>query len=477
MFWWSKKSLLPLVFLSISQAAISQERVLISSNQEAAPVFKSKADSTAYYKNQSAMLQYSPLAAKRTRMDSLWSIQQNILRNGILGWRYVYRPDKSFLQFSDLKIQSDPAAVKKLSISDFDGRKLPRELFNCTNIEELELINTRIDKIPKQLNRLTRLRSIEIYNNHPQKRLRLSRNTRITFLRIRSDQPGRTPISYKKFKALDSLDLSRNFLTIFPVIDKNKYLRQLVLSENNLTLERLKLKPNESLQALFLRKNKIQVLPSEIGKLEGLRKLSLNLNEITTLEDGIAGLQKLEELSLYQNKLTAIPKICYQLPRLKVIDLYYNQIQRIDEEISNLKALEILYLANNRIHTLPDNIGDLRNLGELYLHHNHISHLPASLSQISTLRVLRINDNSFADFPDPILSLRNLENLDISRNRLQSLPSDIVYFKKLELLVMTENPWEDSDSITAFAKEMRSKGTLVHLNSLANEVEVTTSVD
>ncbi len=468
-----KNTLILLVFISMSHTTMSQVRQVFSSGQDATPVFKSNADSSAYYTNQLAMQQHKPLSPKRTRMDSLWSVQQSILKNGILGWRYVYRPDNTFLPFSELNSGTNLDEVKKLSISDYTGRKLPEELFACSNLEELELINTRIQKIPKRLNRLLKLHSLEIYNNHSTRRLKLSGNTHLTFLKVRSSHPGKAPANYKKFKSLDSLDLSRNFLTTFPVVDKNRHLRQLVLSENNLTLEHLKVKPNETLQTLYIRKNKVQVLPSEIGKLKGLKKLSLNSNELVNIEEGIAALDKLEELSLYQNKLTAIPKACYQLKSLKVIDLYYNQIERIEEGITNLKGLEILYLAHNRIHSLPDNLGDLPQLRELFLHHNRISFFPSSFGKLTTLKVLRINDNNFAAFPDPILSLTNLENLDISHNRLQNIPDDFPAYAKLQLLVMTENPWEDTDTILAMARKMRSHGILVHINSLANELEVT----
>lgn len=477
MFRRSKKLVLPAIFLFLWQAAVCQQRANINSPQDATPLFKSSADSVAYYNNQSAMLQYNPLASKRTRMDSLWNVQQNILKNGILGWQYVYKPDKTFVQFHEINPHTNTADIKKLSISDFDGKNLPAKIFECVNLEELEFVNTRIEKIPKRLNRLKKLHSVELYNNRPAKKLRLSRNVHITFLKVRSDRPGKTPANYRKFKALDSLDLSRTFLTEFPIIDKNAHLRQLVLTENNLTLEHIKIKPNENLQALFLRKNKIRVVPSEIGQFQALKKLSLNFNEIVSMDDGISGLQNLEELSLYQNKLTAIPKSVYRLLSLKVIDLYYNQVERIDEEITNLTALETLYLANNRIHTLPENIGDLPKLRELYLHHNSISFFPASFSKLLTLKVLRINDNNFAAFPDPILSLANLENLDISRNRLQNIPIDFAVYEKLRLLVMTENPWEDRDTILAMARKMRSNGILVHINSLSNEVEVTAPVD
>jgi Leucine-rich repeat (LRR) protein len=459
----TKKTLVAIVLLLFVKHGFSQESV---------PVFKSKSDSSTYYSTLELMRNHNPLSTKRVRMDSLWEIQQSIMKNGILGWQYVYKADKTFVPVKTLiNKEIDPTSVKKLSIENFAGKKIPAEVFACKNLEELELVNTNIRKIPKKLNGLSKLYALEIYNNQSPKKLRLSKNSHITFLKIRNNKPGRTPSNFRKFPALDSLDLCRNFLKSFPNIDKNTALRKLVLSENNLTLENFKVKTNESLQTLYIRKNKIQVVPDEIGNFKALKKLSFNYNEIIEIKNGIANLQGLEELSLYQNKLSKIPKSLYQLKSLKEIDLYYNQIERIEDEIANLKKLEILYLSNNRVHTLSDNIGELANLRELYLHHNRVSHFPATLSKLSKLKVLRFNDNSFAAFPDPILSLQNLENLDMSRNQLQTIPSEFGTYKKLQLLIMSENPWEDKDTMSAFATKMRSNGTTVQLNVPTTEID------
>jgi Leucine-rich repeat (LRR) protein len=440
--------------------------------QDAIPVFRSKSDSSDYFANQHAMRTHDPLAPKLIRMDSLWDVQQRITRTGILGWKYTYRPDKSFISLEDvLAGKVAPEEVKKLSIADYDGSKLPNVLWKCKALEELECINTRIKKLPRHLNKLKGLHAIELYNNKPSGRLKLASNDHVTFLKLRSDEPHKVPLSFRKFKALDSLDLSRNFLTEFPGIDYNKNLKQLVLTDNNLTLKNLELKQNNTLQCLYLRRNKIEILPDAIGNLTALKKLSFNYNEIREVHDGLARLQNLEELSLYQNKLTSIPNSLYQLKNLKVIDLYYNQIEKIDDPISNLTNLEILYAANNRIFSMSENIGQLSNLKELYIHHNRISYFPTSISRLTSLKVLRFNDNYFAAFPDPILSLKNLENLDISRNMLQNIPVEFGSYQKLRILVMTENPWEDHDTITAFARHMRSRGTTVHLNSMGKEVE------
>ena len=241
--------------------------------QESIPVFKTKSDSVAYYSTQHAIRNHNPLAPKLIRMDSLWEVQQRIVRTGILGWKYSYKPDPTFVMLDDV-ISGKVATkdVKKLSIVNYTERKLPDVVWKCDALEEIELINTTIEKLPKHLNKLNKLHSIEVFNNSPSKRLKLSKNGNVTYLKFRSDQPGKVPVNYKKFKALDSLDLSRNFLTEFPVIDQNKHLRQLMLTDNNITLKNLRIRPNNSLQTLYMRRNKIEILPDAIGNLTALKK-------------------------------------------------------------------------------------------------------------------------------------------------------------------------------------------------------------
>lgn len=460
------KSLFFVVILFLAYSGIAQEAI---------PVFKIRTDSIDYYSNQKAMRNHDPLSPKLIKMDSLWEVQQRITKTAILGWKYVYRPDAAFVLLDDVvagKVNVED--VKKLSITEYTKKEIPPIVWRCSALEEIEFINTRIKKLPRQLNKLQKLHSIELYNNKPTGRLKLTNNNSVTFLKLRSNEPNKVPLNYRKFKALDSLDLSRNFLTEFPVIDHNKNLKQLFLIDNNITLKELKLKENKSLQCLYLRRNKIEVVPDAISMLTALKKLSFNSNSISEVSDRIGRLKHLEELSFYQNKLTSIPPSFYELSNLKVIDLYYNQIERIEDPVSNLKNLEVLYAANNRIFSVSEKIGELSNLKELYLHHNRISYFPSSISQLALLRVLRFNDNYFAAFPDQILSLKKLENLDISRNRLQNIPSEFDSYENLRILVMTENPWEDHETITALARQMRSHGTLVHLNSMGKEVESTT---
>jgi Leucine-rich repeat (LRR) protein len=59
----------------------------------------------------------------------------------------------------------------------------------------------------------------------------------------------------------------------------------------------------------------------------------------------------------------------------------------------------------------------------------------------------------------------------MSRNQLQTIPSEFGTYKNLQLLILSENPWEDKDTMNAFAAKMRSNGTMVQLNVPTTEIE------
>ncbi|NJM24830.1 MAG: hypothetical protein HC859_04215 [Bacteroidia bacterium] len=85
--------------------------------------------------------------------------------------------------------------------------------------------------------------------------------------------------------------------------------------------------------------------------------------------------------------------------------------------------------------------------------------------------MLRFNNNEFVSFPSAILELPNLERLDISYNGFHKLPESFADFEHLKILVLAANPWEDNESIIEVARQYRSRGTIVHLNTLRQVIE------
>ncbi len=439
------------------------------SAQQAIALFSSKRDSVEYSKLQATIFsifqgsKFGPSDPASHKLDSLLQAQRGY-RDKIIGYKFIYTPDKQFTNYQDLKSgKVRPEEVTKLSFSDSPLKALPREVSLCTNLSELELVNTKVRRWPAGLNKLQRLQSIYVYNNSIPGRLRLGRNTAIRTLVIRGVYERNLPNSYKHLKALETLDLSKNIgLSHFPNIYRNRSLVKLNLLENNLTLDDLKDGSALRLEELNLMKNKIKKVPDALGSFPQLKKLTFNYNEIAEVKPGIGNLKQLEVLSFYQNKLTSVPAGIFELENLRSIDLYFNQIQEVSAEIGRMKKLQILYLANNQLKSLPDDLGQLSNLRELYLHNNKISALPEAMKDLKSLRVLRINNNYFTSFPASILALRDIENLDVSKNYLYRFPLELSQFRKLEILSVLNNPWENEDDLRRVSVELRSRGTIVH---------------
>jgi Leucine-rich repeat (LRR) protein len=57
--------------------------------------------------------------------------------------------------------------------------------------------------------------------------------------------------------------------------------------------------------------------------------------------------------------------------------------------------------------------------------------------------------------------------MDFSHNSLTDVPEGILNFDQLNILALVSNPWTDETKrrLADFAKELRQKNAIVHLNS------------
>src|SRR5690606_34261513 len=192
--------------------------------QQRIPIYRSPADSIELnHLRETINTLLDPSSGTPPRVvDSVRAIYRQKLQAGVTGYRYVYKPNPEYTSINDLiagKVR--PEDVKSLSIADFHNKRLPRALFQCPNLEKLEFVNSRVQKLPGKLNRMKKLDYVAVYNNTLERPLRLARNRTINYLAIRSTTPQSLPKHFGALKALDTLDLKRNNLTIFPDISRN----------------------------------------------------------------------------------------------------------------------------------------------------------------------------------------------------------------------------------------------------------------
>ncbi len=428
------------------------------------PIFKSAKDSIEYTSAQNIFQQILSGKIKNMSADSALKQMRAIGERSITGRKKTYYATKNFMTYDSLKKLEDYSQVTKLSITNSKSKRLPRIVLQCKNLEYLELVNAPTRRV-QMLKKLPNLKSLYVLNNTQLKPIKLSKTQSVKTFGLRGKSSGIVPVSFRKICNLEKLDLADNELTRFPSgIRNNVYLKELLLGNNQMTLEDGFLEESASLEKLELQRNKIKGLPPSIGNFPNLKKLTLNFNEIETVADEISSLKQLEQLSFYNNRLTVIPDGIFELPHLKEIDLYFNQIERIDQRIGQLTSLEVLYLSHNKLISLSEAIGNLTNLTALYLSNNRLSDLPVSLNHLQKLTVLRINNNYLTQTPKNLLKLNNLENIDISSNLLTELPEEVEDLNHLKLLVIVNNPWDQQskEKLHSFTEKLRKKEIVVH---------------
>jgi Leucine-rich repeat (LRR) protein len=426
-------------------------------------IYKSKEDSLqmiAIEKMANDEQRHKPVRSKI--IDSLMTVRFAIFERGVR--KRIFLPERGFMVTDSITETTNLDAITRLCV--YKKKEIPAVVWKCKNLQELELVHTTINTIPKSLNDLKSLIRLYIHHNRSSGRLKLEVNNTITQLSIRVESPAYLPASYKTFSGLKKLDLSENGLIAFPNgARKNRNLTELDLQRNQITLSN-RIKKHKRLEVIALHENKIQYVPASIKNLPNLKKLTLNINRINKVNDAIGRLKHLEHLSFYKNELTAVPKGVYQLNELGQIDLFHNQIERLDEGFANWRKLHTLYLSHNKFTELPKNLDTLKNLTGLYVWDNRLGHLPECLSNMTGLLYLRVNQNYLKKFPAGMKNLQLLEEIDISHNYFESLPEEVYEYPNLKILAMVNNPWNEQTwkVIQEKAEALVKREVSVHLS-------------
>jgi internalin A len=165
--------------------------------------------------------------------------------------------------------------------------RLPPEITQLTNLQELLLSDNRLTALPPEIGQLTNLQ----------------------VLRLNGNELTALPPEIGQLTNLQVLRLDGNELTALPPeIGQLTNLQILRLDGNELTTLPPEIGQLTKLQTLSLGANQLTALPAETGQLTSLRTLTLRDNQLTTLPPEIGQLTNLQTLSLSDNKLTALPR-------------------------------------------------------------------------------------------------------------------------------------------------------------------------
>jgi Leucine-rich repeat (LRR) protein len=396
-------------------------------------------------------------------LDSLMDEQRKLFERTY--FVTIYEPRRDFVLSDSLEGMENLEEVYSVSI--YRKKEIPGILYRCKNLVALEIISCSLDELPEELNQLSYLTTVYLFNNISAGRLRLPKNNIIKRLDVRTQKPETLPASYKNLSALELLDLSENKLTRFPNGSrKNKNLKELSLQRNELTLKN-RLRKHKSLERLALHGNQISVVPASIKNFPNLKKLNFNLNSITSVHANLGKLKRLEQLSFYNNKLTVIPVGAYKLTALREIDLFHNEIEEIGPQFANWRNLTTLYLSHNKLTSLPENIDTLKDVSGIYVWENRIGKLPERIGKMPKLRFLRINHNYLKEIPHSFYTLPNIEEIDFSHNYITEVDEALFNYPHLKIIAIVNNPWTKStwEMIRLKTIELRKKEDVyVHIS-------------
>ncbi|CAK9007314.1 unnamed protein product [Durusdinium trenchii] len=154
--------------------------------------------------------------------------------------------------------------------------------------------------------------------------------------------------------ALETCDMSYNMLAELGDWKVHRYLRELNLRGNYISIVGHGLKGNLELRSLDLSENFLLKLGEDLDDLE-LRSLSLAQNKLSSLE-GIQKLAKLHCLDVRHNQITTITALrAEDIPRLRKLRLAENRISQMREvdQLASFVFLSELYMQPNPVSQLP----------------------------------------------------------------------------------------------------------------------------
>lgn len=177
-------------------------------------------------------------------------------------------------------------------------------LSGLTNVENLDLAQFNLTKIPTEISTLSHLKSLNLSNNA------------ITYFS-----------ALNGMSSLQEINISNNNLSALPSeITSLTPLKSLNVSNNNIS-QFTNLQNLQNLEWLSLENNALVNIPAEISNLQNLIHLNLSRNNIASGFSSIINLPNLEQLWLNHNKITGnFPADLLSLPKLMSLSLQSNQL-------------------------------------------------------------------------------------------------------------------------------------------------------
>ncbi|KAE8290865.1 PH domain leucine-rich repeat-containing protein phosphatase 1 [Larimichthys crocea] len=283
--------------------------------------------------------------------------------------------------------------INSVDLSCCSLEQLPPNLFYSQDLTHLNLKHNFLpaDQRLQQLQRFSRLRSLNLSNNHL----------------------GQFPLAICDIPTLTEVNLSCNYLVSVPS----------------------SVGAMANLQTFLLDGNSLDELPNELGSLQRLSYVGLSFNQFNHVPQVLEQLASMEKLCMAGNNLETLTLQNFRLLRVKHIDLRLNKISSMvpDEpdllrHVTQLDAkgclLKGIYASNNELRQL-DVSPVPSNFSYMDISRNHMESLPDWLCEAKKLEVLDVSHNLITELPARLLCSNSLRKLSAGYNQLQKLPERV----------------------------------------------------
>ena len=298
-----------------------------------------------------------------------------------------------FLDLTGLSITSVPEWVfqfpnlKRLRIFCTELPAVPDAIGLATELEELHMDVKPSAPIPPSLFTLAKLQTLMLAGRIIDVPEDIAKLKNLTDLELIDTRVQRLPV------AVGAIPLKRFAISqsIYPMFDKTPPVDLAQIIEV--------LASNPKLRSFEVTGSSLGPIPASINQLKGLTKLKLTESRIADYPPSIYDLVELTELLLGVNEIGKIHPGIGRLAKLKKLELNANWKNKLDatalfDEISSLAALEQLNVSNClSVTTLPAAIASCKKLKSIDIDNNIVASLPPELATMTWLQKLRISTN------------------------------------------------------------------------------------